>query len=330
MPESEKNITAPDVGMGVRPELSVSVDTIPASLAAYPQWVLWRYKSRGEGRKPEKQPIDAKTFRAAGVGWPSTWGAFVDVAKVYLESQNKTRPGSAIHGIGFVLTERDPVVAIDLDTCIGENGLTAIAEETIYALDSYTEVSPSGRGIRILVKAEGFQDNYKTPLWEVYSHQRYVTVTGRQVLGTPCELTDVHPDLITELLAHSHNKASDAPAPPTEQRRLSESVPVDTAQLEALWQHIFATDKWGQQHYERFMGNTAYDGGDHSLSVIRLLNTLAHYTQCNPTLMRAMMLTSSLANDKWFTKRPAGDWLDHVIVDAITYMQGKPKRTIAG
>ena len=48
-------------------------------------------------------------------------------------------------------------------------------------------------------------------------------------------------------------------------------------------------------------------------TVIRLLNCLARWTQCDPTRMRRMMLLSPLANDKWFEKRGGGDWLDYQI-----------------
>jgi hypothetical protein len=39
--------------------------------------------------------------------------------------------------------------------------------------------------------------------------------------------------------------------------------------------------------------------------------------------MRSMMLLSPLANQKWFEKRGAGDWLDHQIADAIVYVSGR-------
>ena len=36
--------------------------------------------------------------------------------------------------------------------------------------------------------------------------------------------------------------------------------------------------------------------------------------------MRAMMLMSPLANEKWLSKRGAVDWLDYQIADAIAYI----------
>ncbi len=42
-----------------------------------------------------------------------------------------------------------------------------------------------------------------------------------------------------------------------------------------LWERIFSHDKYGQQHLQRFYGDTSHDRGDHSFTVIRLLNCLA-------------------------------------------------------
>lgn len=92
-----------------------------------------------------------------------------------------------------------------------------------------------------------------------------------------------------------------------------------------LWERIFAHDKYGQQHLQRFFGDTSLDRHDQSFAVIRLLNCLARWTQCDPVKMRSMILMSQLANDKWFEKRGAGDWLDHEIADAITYVQGSKR-----
>ena len=65
------------------------------------------------------------------------------------------------------------------------------------------------------------------------------------------------------------------------------------------------------------------DRGDHSFTVIRLLNCLARWTQCDPIKIRSMMLLSQLANDKWFEQRGEGGWLAHQIADAIANVSGR-------
>jgi primase-polymerase (primpol)-like protein len=45
---------------------------IPVPLLHHPQWVCWRYVHRGEGRKPDKQPVNPRTLGNAGVHWANT------------------------------------------------------------------------------------------------------------------------------------------------------------------------------------------------------------------------------------------------------------------
>ena len=85
------------------------------------------------------------------------------------------------HGLGFVLTPNDPYVAVDLDACIHEHEIDQSAMEAIEALKSYTEISPSGQGLRILLACPQFRDNTRRAAIEVYSHSRYITITGQQI-----------------------------------------------------------------------------------------------------------------------------------------------------
>lgn len=53
-------------------------------------------------------------------------------------------------GIGIALA--GGLSAIDIDHCIEDGKLSEMAEDIITLADSYTEVSPSGKGIRIIGK----------------------------------------------------------------------------------------------------------------------------------------------------------------------------------
>ena len=54
------------------------------------------------------------------------------------------------------------------------------------ALESYTEISPSGRGLHILVKAALPEHvGRKQGAVEIYDAQRYFAVTGERLAGTP-------------------------------------------------------------------------------------------------------------------------------------------------
>jgi putative DNA primase/helicase len=304
--EHHGNRATPDQA---KESLMIHREQIPCELFAYPQWVCWRYVDRGEGRKPDKQPVNPRTLANAGVHWANTWTNFDEAYATYLRHHSQR-----IHGIGFVLTQADPYVAVDLDNCVHDNEIDQPAIETVDVLKSYTEISPSGHGLRILVTCPGFHDNMRREAVEVYSHNRYVTITGHHVAGTPPTISPAPPELIATLI------------PPLPEQNASTQL--HTASLKQysvgdmeLWERIFTYDKYGADHLRRFQGDSALDRGNHSFTVIRLLNCLARWTHCDPGKMRSMMLMSPLANEKWFEKRGAGDWLDHQIADTITYVK---------
>jgi putative DNA primase/helicase len=58
--------------------------------------------------------------------------------------------------------------------------MVAWAEEIVRYFDSYTELSPSGTGIHILVKAKAPASMKRSGL-EMYSTERYLTMTGHAV-----------------------------------------------------------------------------------------------------------------------------------------------------
>jgi putative DNA primase/helicase len=212
---------------------AIQPEQIPHELFSYTQWVCWRYVDRGEGRKPDKQPVNPRTLANAGVHWDNTWTSFEEAHAIYLRYCSQT-----IHGIGLVLTHSDPYVAVDLDSCIQGEKIEDTAAQIISDLGSYTEVSPSGHGLRILLACPEFQDNARRTAIEVYSHSRYVTVTGHHVAGTPPTISAVSGDLITSLLPTAPEPAA---SPPPQVSR-PERYAVDNTEL---WERIFTHDKFG-------------------------------------------------------------------------------------
>ena len=290
--------------------LEVQITQIPTELLSYPQWVLWRYVDRGEGRKPDKQPVNPHNLHNAGVHWANTWSTGEHTLATYLQ-----HVGQGIDGVGFVLTRDDPFVGIDIDNCVQEEDITNEAQQVIDHLQSYTEVSPSGHGLRILVSCPEFLGNARTKNFEIYAHSRFLTLTGNHVADTPPNIIPAEPHHLQMLLPKQQMELP---------RELSKAEPYevpDNIDAEALWQRIFQHDRYGEQHLQRFQGDISLDNGDHSLTVIRLLNTLARWTQCDEGQMRAMMLMSPLANEKWLSRRGKGDWLDHQIADAIRFVR---------
>src|SRR5215212_6553048 len=141
------------------------------------QWVCWRLEER-DG-KPSKLPYSPLTGKRASSTNPDTWADYSEAVAAYKER--------GYDGIGFAFTKEDGFVGVDLDHCLDSHSgeIEAWAREIIDELDSYTEISPSGTGVHILLRAT-LPDgrNRKGPI-EIYSHSRYFTVSGKHFEGTP-------------------------------------------------------------------------------------------------------------------------------------------------
>jgi putative DNA primase/helicase len=90
-------------------------------------------------------------------------------------------------GVGFAFLPGDGLIGIDIDGAIdAETGeIAERARAIIEACSSYTEYSPSGKGVHIIVAGETstFKSN-KIGL-EVFCGSQFFTFTGRRYSGTP-------------------------------------------------------------------------------------------------------------------------------------------------
>jgi putative DNA primase/helicase len=143
---------------------------IPDELKVCPQWVNWRYARAGE--KWTKHPYDPRSGRKASSTNLLTWSSFDQVLRAY-ESGDYA-------GVGFVFCSGDPYVGVDLDGCRDpQTGEIAMwASKIIGCLDSYTEISPSGRGVHVIVRGK-MPTPVKRRGVEMYAAERYFTVTGQ-------------------------------------------------------------------------------------------------------------------------------------------------------
>jgi len=120
--------------------------TIPETICEREQWVCWK-KTQRDGNTT-KIPVTPGGGGFASSTDPETWAGF-EIALEY------ARTGKA-DGVGFVFTDDDPIVGVDLDDCRDpETGeVDSEAQDIIERLDSYTEISPSGTGYHVLIEGE--------------------------------------------------------------------------------------------------------------------------------------------------------------------------------
>ena len=152
---------------------SIDIPAI-AELAARDQWVAWRREKRNG--KGTKVPYQAVNGRRASSTDPKTWASF-DAAKAACEK-------GGYDGIGYVLAESDPYVGVDLDDCLHDGRPDDRAIEIVKSLGSYTEISPSGRGLRIFVRGT-IPKSFNRNGVEAYSQERFLTTTGEDWADSP-------------------------------------------------------------------------------------------------------------------------------------------------
>ena len=152
---------------------------LPAELRLLPNWIVWRLEyPNGLDKKPTKRPYQVNG-QPASVTDPSHWVTF-EVAFNHLNLNDKYT------GLGFVFTNTD-YSGIDLDDAktfhTGEPNphyqadlarQVKIAQE----FDSYSEVSPSGTGLHIIVKGK-VPNGKRTNFIELYPSGRFFTMTGQ-------------------------------------------------------------------------------------------------------------------------------------------------------
>lgn len=156
---------------------------IPADLRAAKRWAPWRAKWNEKKQKYDKIPHRAdRPEYGLSTRRPEKWFTFEQALAAYRASNG------ALAGIGYVMTGGAGLVAADLDHCV-ENGVpNEWAAEVIAKLDSYTEISPSGTGLRVMLSGDIANDwvNHEVGI-EMYggNEARFLTITGEHLHGSP-------------------------------------------------------------------------------------------------------------------------------------------------
>lgn len=150
-------------------------ENCPEELRARRQWVCWKWHYR-DG-KWTKIPVNPHTGKPAKTNDSRTWSTFEHAVATW-----KANPKS-IAGVGYVFTD-DPYVGKDFDDCIEDGKLDPWVAER---LCGYAEVSPSGKGVKVIVRAKlptGKRSRYaEGRRVELYSERRFFTITGWTLAG---------------------------------------------------------------------------------------------------------------------------------------------------
>jgi len=277
-------------------EPPLAVSDCPETLREREQWVCWREEER-DG-KLTKIPVTPGSGEFASSTDPETWGNF-ETALEYTETEHAD-------GVGFVFTDDDPIVGVDLDDCRDPetDDVDDTARDIIKRLDSYTEVSPSGTGYHVLIKGDLPDGRNRRGSVELYDTARFFTVTGDHVKRTPTRvarrqdaLVAIHREYVqdTERDTRSDSKyreAADEQSPTTD----TADIDVDLEDEALLEKARNASN--GEKFERLWNGNTVgYDS--QSESDMALCCLLAFWTGGDRTRMEQLFRQSGLHREKW-------------------------------
>lgn len=292
-----------------KPEaLRVVPENIPQPLRARPRWVVWRFvwdpdkrNERGGKGDWDKPPFCAHTGGPASSTDATTWAAFDQVLAAYQTGN--------WDGVGYVPTPEDGLTAFDLDHC--RNPQTASiepwAQDVVGTLDSYTEVSPSASGLRIVAYGQR-PDCVRTRrkvgngVLEVYDGRtkdgkaggRYLTFTGQRLEARPTEI-QARQEAITAVYLRLLNPPKPTPGtngestvPRPYEPKLTDQEIIDLA----------SRAKNGAKFKRLWAGDTS-GYASASEADLAFCGLVEFYTGPDPERIDRLLRQSGLMRDKW-------------------------------
>ena len=289
-----------------------NLENFPAQLRENALFCCWRYEERN-GKKT-KVPYNPATGQRAKSSDPATFAALsVAVAA------SKRYDGL---GVGIFGT----LGAIDIDHCLTNGVPSELAKDIMTTMDTYTEISPSGEGLRLLFWAPGFRydtvryyiNNRKLGL-EVYiagATKKYVTVTGN-VYGFD-RMEERSEQLKTVLEKHMVRRVrpvrpqtrQNPPAPPP-------NVPATPSDLDDLTLIQRAQNARNGDRFNRLWSGDTTDYQSQSEADMALCNALAFWTGRDVARMDRLFRQSGLMREKWDRKQSGSTYGAITIQNAV-------------
>ena len=261
------------------------LSNIPQTLKHLRRWILWKLETH-DG-KQTKVPYRINGVKASTTN-TNDWTDFATAVNAFDPAKYS--------GLGFVLRKEDNIVCIDLDGCIGEDG--KICDEAIHIvkiLNSWTEISQSGKGLHIFVRGTKTTDKSRAKprefkSLEVYDSGRYIAMTGNHFQGTPLEMMERQGTLKAICDLYFHKRESTPAQTIKPQLELNDEKIIDLCRrannapkFVALFDH----------------GDTSLYNGDESRADEALACIFAFYTK-DAAQIESLMNASALSRrEKW-------------------------------
>ena len=265
---------------------------IPLELQTLSQWVCWKYKERNG-----KVPVDPVAHRE------------IDATKASFSFSQciKSAYSPDKGGIGFSF--RDGVFGVDYDHVLDPTTHDLLPEwdhlrSEIDALNSYTEISPSGEGLHVYARMsdqEKWKDGkaHKKGNCEIYFNKRFFTVTGDEwgpTKGRPFNAS-VQNEVIQAIIERIEGAKKETHRE-KERAGWGKSLISDDEILARLFREKEKGEDWKRLYYE---GNiSGYNS--QSEADLALCAKLAFYSRCDKGVMNKLFRGSKLYRAKWDEK----------------------------
>ena len=268
------------------------------------QWVGYRLTWDDKRGKARKIPVNPMTGSNAKADDPTTWGTFDEaVSWAVHDAQSKGVQVGQAGGVGFEFGEPSGIMGIDLDAVILKDGtLKSFAADIVATLNSYTEFSPSGRGLHILCKIDtplsAIGNNRRNDAigLEMYDTGRFFTITG-QIYGEPRTVKNASESIkiiYDKYLLRENIKSLNMTPSRSSTKVFLNQADTDFEILEKMF-----NSRHGSEIRGLYDGNISAYGDDWSRADLALCSHLAYWTGGDERRIDAIFRQSKLMRPKW-------------------------------
>lgn len=283
-------------------------------------WLVWKreeVKTPGSDAQLNKRftkiPYQIDGRHASSVD-PSTWSTFDEATRAVAEGKH------GFSGVGFSISKHKPLLAIDLDHCLDADGKLTRDDFLILlqAADTYTEKSPSGDGLHIILELDEHMSllaSKKTfddgTAFECYTEGRYFTFTGNayQEELPVRKVSREEGEELLRMVGYPWGKGAKPAAPRIDASTISLNLG-DGVILDKM----FAA-KGGGKIEKLYKGDISEYNDDASAADSALVTHLAFWTQKDVEQTKRIWLSSPLGSREKTQKRP--DYVDRTITNAF-------------
>ena len=267
---------------------------IPQELKLVSNWVLWRAEWNEKQQNYGKVPYSINGYRASTTN-EKTWCDFESVSIEYEVDEQYS-------GIGFVLSDDNNFVCLDIDNAIDKKGQINSELALKMMQLTYCEKSPSGTGLHCFFKGK-LPDNRKKKRTdldiELYGSARFMTVTGC-IIGQNdiCDNQEVLNTLVEDYFKED--------LPVNDVVREESNTNMQLSDEDII--NIMMKSKQKGKIKDLLQGTYESYFESSSEAVQSLLHYLAFYTGKNKQQMERIFLNYNNLTDKWESKRGNTTW----------------------